>query len=99
MEEYSIEHTTSSPHHHQSNGLAERGIETVETLWRKEKDKLKALLAYRTTPLESLARPDTLMMGRTIGNDIPFMNRRHNEESDFRQRDTALKERQRRDYN
>ena len=98
MEEYSIEHTTSSPHHHQSNSLAERGIETVKTLWRKE-DKLRALLAYRTTPLESLARPDELMMGRKIGNAIPFMNRRHNEGSDFCQRDTALKERQQRDYN
>lgn len=99
MEEYSIEHTTSSPHHHQSNGLAERGIETVKTLWRKEKDKLRALLAYRTTPLESLARPDELMMGRKIRNDVPCMDRRQNEETNFRQRDAALKERQQRDYN
>ena len=71
----------------------------MKTLWRKEKDKLRALLAYCTTPLESLARPDELMMGRKIRNDITCMSWRHNEEINFRQRDKALKERQQRDYN
>ena len=70
MEEYSIEHTTIT-----TKAMAERGIETVKTLWREMKDKLRALLAYRTTPLESLARPYELLMDRKIRNNIPCMNR------------------------
>ena len=38
-------------------------------------------------------------MGRKIRNDVPCMDRRQNEETNFRQRDAALKERQQRDYN
>ena len=79
--------------------MVKQGIETVKTLWRKEKDKLRVLLAYCTTPLERVARPDELMMGRKIRKDILCMNRRHNEEIDFRQWDTTLKERQQGDYN
>ena len=37
MEEYSITHVTSSPHHHEANGLAERSVETVKGLWSKER--------------------------------------------------------------
>ena len=52
--EYGINHVTSSPHCPRSNGEAERAIQTVKRLWRKTKDKQKALLDYRTTPLEDI---------------------------------------------
>ena len=35
LEEYAIDHQTSSPYYHQSNGMAERGIETVMMLGKK----------------------------------------------------------------
>lgn len=98
MEEFSIAHETSSPHYHQSNGLAERGVETVKSLWKKEEDKNMALLAYRTTPLESLYRPDALMMGRRLRNGIPSMDMRNEGRSDFAARDRRLKDRQKRDF-
>ena len=98
MEEYAIDHQTSSPHYHQSNGMAERGVETIKMMWRKEKDKTKALLAYRTTPLESLYRPDELMMGRKLRNEIPAVGAGLEKESNFKERDRRLKLRQKQDY-
>lgn len=96
--EYSITHTTSSPHHHEANGLAERCVETVKSLWRKEVDKSKALLAYRTTPLESGFRPDELLMGRRLRTDLPMQHQVVVDTHGFEARDRRLKERQKRNY-
>jgi transposase InsO family protein len=98
MDEYAIRHITSSPHHHQSNGLAERYIETIKSLWNKEKDKDRALLAYRTTSLESGNRPDELMLGRRLRNELPIQHETEVNTNTYRERDTALKERQRENY-
>ena len=65
MDEFNIQHVTSSPHHHESNGLAERGVETIKGVCKKDADKNKALLAYRTTPLEGNYRPNELLLGRS----------------------------------
>ena len=43
MEEYSIEHTASSPHHHQSNGLVERGIGNVKTAVEEGKGQVEGV--------------------------------------------------------
>jgi hypothetical protein len=93
MEEFAIEHQTSSPYYHQSNGMAERGIETIKTVWRKEKEKSKALLAYRTTPLESICRPDELMMGRRLRDEIPSSGTDGKNRCYFAERDREMKER------
>lgn len=69
-EKFNIKHVTSSPHPHEANGLAERSGGTVKMLWNKEEDKEKALLAYRTTQLESGFRPDELLMGRRLRNKL-----------------------------
>ena len=61
--EYALDHQKNSPYYHQSNGVAGKGIEIIKTIWRKDNDEQKALLAYRATPLESLYRPYELMMG------------------------------------
>lgn len=58
MEDCRVTHVTSSPHYPESNGLAEKAVKTVKTLWRKGGDRQDALLTYRTTPLESGNRPD-----------------------------------------
>ena len=49
--EWGFKHTTASPGFPQSNGEAERVVETTKSLLQKEKDPFEGLLAYRSTPL------------------------------------------------
>lgn len=71
MKEYGIAHSTSSPYFAQSNGLAERGVQTVKNLLRKAKDPYKALLDYRTTPLDIGRSPAQLFLGRRLKTMLP----------------------------
>ena len=56
--EYGFKHVTSSPRYPQSNGLAERGLQTAKNLMKKAKVERKdfqfALLDYRNTPIEEI---------------------------------------------
>ncbi|KAL7879626.1 hypothetical protein SRHO_G00018800 [Serrasalmus rhombeus] len=74
-EEWDFVHTTSSPHIPQSNGLAEKSVGIVKKLMRKAKDSggdfYKALLAYRSTPLECGFSPAQLLMGRRLHSNLP----------------------------
>ena len=68
-----ITHVTSSPNYPQSNGEAERAVQTVKRLWAKTSDKYMALLDYRSTPMESCGlSPAQLSMGRRPRNKIPI---------------------------
>ena len=72
--DYGVQHTTSSPHYPQSNGEAERerAVQTVKRLWKKAKDRYKALLDYRSTPLEGVnLSPAQLLLGRRPRNMLP----------------------------
>lgn len=68
--EWDFKHTTSSPRFPQSNGEAERAVET-KSLLKKEKDLSKGLLAYRSTPLACGYSPSELLMERKVRNTIP----------------------------
>ena len=69
---YGINHKTSNPHFQSSNGEAERAVQTVKGLWRKNEDKYLALLDYRTTPLDGInLSPAQLLMGRRPRNKLP----------------------------
>ena len=71
--DYGVQHETSSPHYPQSNGAAERAIQTVKRLWSKGADKHLALLDYRTTPLASCGlSPAQLCMSRRPRNLLPI---------------------------
>ena len=55
-EEWVFSHTTSSPEYSQSNGAAERTVQTAKRILKKaaaeNKDPFEGLFKYRNTPLE-----------------------------------------------
>ena len=74
-ETYGFKHTTSSPRFPQSNGEAERGVQTVKNLLKKSDDPYLALLIYRSTPLpNSNYSPAELLMSRKLRTNLPILN-------------------------
>ncbi|CAC5372521.1 unnamed protein product [Mytilus coruscus] len=69
--EYRFKHTTSRPHYAQSNGQAERSVQTVKKLIMKSKDLHKALLDYRNTPLDIDLSPAQLFLNRRLKTSLP----------------------------
>ena len=70
----------------------------MKRMWRKEDDKTAALLAYRTTPLESGNRPDELMFGRRLRTSLPIQHTVRTDTEGFRTKDGQLKKRQKRNH-
>ena len=73
--DWDFRHTTSSPGYPQSNGLAERTVQTVKRLLTKaQEDKtspLLGILEYRNTPVDGLKSPAQLMMTRQLRSIVP----------------------------
>ena len=72
--DWGFKHVTSSPKYPQSNGEVERAVQTVKMLLKKEEDPHKALLAYRSTPLENGFSPAELLFGRKIRTTVPTIS-------------------------
>lgn len=73
---YNVKVNTSSPTYSQSNGMAERSIQTVKNLLKKAhsegKDEYIALLEYRNTPIANCEySPAQLLMSRMLRDKIP----------------------------
>ena len=62
-DEYGFYHKTS-PRFPQSNGEAERAVQTIKNLLQKADDPYQALLVYRATPLRNGYSPAELLMNR-----------------------------------
>ena len=72
---YQFQHTTSSPLFPQSNGQAERTVQTAKRLLKNAKDPYMALLTYRSTPLAWCnLSPAELFMGRCLRTTLPQVN-------------------------
>ena len=79
-EEWGFRHTTSSPEHPQSNGAAERAVQTAKRIFKKaaadKKDPFEGLLKYRNTPFEDIGvSPVQLLMSRRTRTMIPTHRR------------------------
>ena len=70
---YGFTHMTSSPKYAQSNGEAERAVQTIKNLLKKASDPYMALLCYRTTPLNNGSSPAQLLMGRQLRSNLPMI--------------------------
>ena len=70
-DKYCFVHVTSSPYFPQSNGEAERAVQTIKQLLKKAEDPYVALLAYRNTPLHLGYSPAQLLMCRRLRTSVP----------------------------
>lgn len=76
---WDFEHVTSSPLYPQSNGLAERTVQTAKTILDKAhaqgSDPYLSLLEYRNTPVDGLKSPAQLLMIRRLHLVLPTTER------------------------
>ena len=72
-QDWGFSHITSSPKYPQSNGEAERMVQTVKHLLTKSDEPQAALLAYRSTPLENGYSPAEILMGRKLRTTLPVV--------------------------
>ena len=78
--EWGFQHTTSSPEYPQSNGAAERAVQTAKRILKKAeadgKDPFEGLLKYRNTPFEDIGlSPAQLVMSRRTRTTLPTHRR------------------------
>jgi transposase InsO family protein len=67
---------TSSPVYPQSNGLAERTVQTdlLQKAKASGEDPYLSLLSYRNTPVSDAGSPAQLLMNRRLRTDLPTTN-------------------------
>ena len=87
-EKWEFQHITSSPHHPEANGKAERTVQTIKSLMKKafrnEEDPYLALMNFRACPgPEGTLAPATMLMNRNLRTRLPRMKKEilHQEKS------------------
>ena len=79
MQAFSVNHSSSSLHYPQSNGLVEKYAQIVKCLFKKSqgrrKDFYKCLMIYCNIPLTgSLQSPMQILQGKSARSDMPMSN-------------------------
>ncbi|XP_028514512.1 uncharacterized protein K02A2.6 [Exaiptasia diaphana] len=79
-DEWGFRHITSSPEYPQSNGAAEKAVQTAKRILKKaaadHKDPFEGLLKYRNTPFDDLGvSPAQLLMSRRTRTQLPTHRR------------------------
>jgi transposase InsO family protein len=73
--QYNFSHVTSSPGYPQSNGFAERSVQTLKHVLTKAakagEDPYLAVLEWRNTPIDGLGSPTQVLMSRRTRTLIP----------------------------
>ena len=76
-DEFNIKHEVSSPHYHESNGLAEAAVKQMKHLLDKKNQKWDdfqmALLEWRNTPNATGYSPSQLFFGRRQKGILPML--------------------------
>ena len=101
---YGFQHLTSSPHFPQSNGQAERTVQTVKRLLKRSSDPYLAFLHYRATPFPWCQRsPAELLMGGRLRTSIPQVKEQFDPQwpylEEFKSLNRKFKQKQKRDFN
>ena len=100
---YNFKHVTSSPLYPQSNGQAERAVQTVKNILKQSQDPFMGLLSYRSTPMPWCGlSPAELCMGRRIRTSVPQVTTQlvptWNFLTDFRRNNEDFKGKQKKNY-
>ena len=98
VNKWDIEHITSAPKFPQSNGEAERAVQTVKNLMRKSLNLQAALCAYRDTPLANGYSPSQLLFNRSM-NSMGIMSGKQVDVGRLRNFERIQREKQTFNYN
>ena len=79
MKSYNVNRITSSPHYPQSNGLAEKYVQIVKSLFCKAKEKGKdfykcLMINHSTLFTGSLQSPLQVLQGKNARSDLAMSN-------------------------
>ncbi|XP_037571125.1 uncharacterized protein K02A2.6-like [Dermacentor silvarum] len=103
MSSWGVRHATSSPHYAQSNGEAERAVQTAKNIIRKSTNVAEGLLAHRATPGPEGYSPAELLMGRKLKTNVPTLpgtlEPKWEYKHQFRQNNAVIREREAKHYN
>ena len=101
-QQFGFKVAVSSPYFAQSNGGAERAVQTAKRILSMNVDTNLGLLAYRTSPLESGLSPAELLYGRKIRSTLPsaqdFKKTTSEEGIRFARKDAQIKFRNKRNF-
>ncbi|XP_037526322.1 uncharacterized protein K02A2.6-like [Rhipicephalus sanguineus] len=100
---WGVRHVTSSPHYAQSNGEAERAVQTAKNIIRKSTNVAEGLLAHRAAPGPEGYSPAELLMGRELKTNVPTLpgtlEPKWYYQHQFRQNNAVVREREAKNYN
>ncbi|XP_037568045.1 uncharacterized protein K02A2.6-like [Dermacentor silvarum] len=103
MSSWGVRHVTSSPHYAQSNGEAERAVQTAKNIIRKSANVAEGLLAHSATPGPEGYSSAEVLMGRKLKTNVPTLPEtlepKWEYQHQFRRNNAVIREREAKHYN